>query len=53
MMGMTDYPYYSCQAVTWANELALVNRRDKKNLFKWEKVVNNLPGTSTYDCCHP
>ena len=50
MTGLTDFPYHACQAVPWAKELALVNRQDKKNVFKWERVVNNLPVTSTYDC---
>ena len=53
MTGLTDFPYHACQAVPWAKELALVNRQDKKNVFKWERVVNNLPVTSTYDCCWP
>ena len=31
MIGLTDSSYYACQAVTWAKEMALVNRRYKKN----------------------
>ena len=29
------------------------NRLDNINPSKWEIVVNNLPGTSTYYCCWP
>ena len=52
-MGLTDFPYHTCQAVTWSKKLALGNIKDKKNPFKWEKVVNNSPGTSTYDFFWP
>ena len=53
MMYLTDFPYQSCQAATWAKDLDMGNIKDKKNPFKWDKVVNNLPGTSTYDYCRP
>ena len=51
MIKLTNFPCHACHVVTWDKELALVNRRDKTYMFKWEKVANNLPGTSTYDCC--
>ena len=53
IMGLTDLPYHAYQEVTWANEFNMINIRDKKKSFKWEKVVNNLPGKSTYGCCWP
>ena len=53
MMGLADSPYHVCQAVTRAKELALVNKQDKRNPFKWNRVMNNLPGTPTYDFCRP
>ena len=52
-MGLTNSTYHECQEVTWTMELTLGNIQDKKNMFKWERVVKNLPGTSTYDCCQP
>ena len=48
-MGTTDSPYHEYQELTWAKELALGTRQDKGNPFKWERVVNNLPGTSAYE----
>ena len=51
MRGFTDSTYHAFQAVTWANELDMGNIQDNKNTFKWKRVVNNLPGTSMYDCC--
>ena len=42
MMGLADSPYHAFQAVTWAKELALVNIQDKRNTFRWERVVKNL-----------
>ena len=49
IMGTTDSPYHEYQELTWAKELALGTRQDKGNPFKWERVVNNLPGTSAYE----
>ena len=37
--------------MTWDEELALGNIKDKRNLFKWESVAKNLTRTPTYDCC--
>lgn len=50
-MGINDSPYHEFQSVIWAKELALGNKQDKINPFKWERVVNNLLGTPIYDCC--
>ena len=46
---MKDSPYHAFQVVTWTKYLALGNRQDKKNTFKWERVVKTFLGTSTYD----
>ena len=44
---------FECQVVTWYKELALENRQDRENTFKWDKVVKTLPVTYKYDCCWP
>ena len=31
----------------------MVNRQDKENPFKWDRLVKNLPGTTTYEFCWP
>lgn len=31
MMGLTDWPYHACQAVTWAKIVALGDIRNLKN----------------------
>ena len=53
MMGLTNFPYQACQAVTWAKDMALGNRQDQENPFEWLRVVNNFLGTSNYNCCRP
>ena len=40
-MGLTNSTYHECQEVTWTMELTLGNIQDKKNMFKWERVVKN------------
>ena len=45
IMGLTDFPYHACQAVTWAKCIAMGDLLDPNNPFAWEKVVLNLPGT--------
>ena len=51
MTVLTDFPYHACQAVTWANEMAMEDKRDMKNPFEWSRVMINFPGTPTYNCC--
>ena len=53
MIGLTGYPYHPCQAVTWANCIAMGDRLDSNNTFTWYKVVLNLPVTEEYDCHRP
>ena len=53
MMGLTDLPYHACQAVTWANCIAMGDRLHSNNTFTWYKVVLNLPVTEEYDCHRP
>ena len=42
MMGLTDFPYHECQAVTWANGIALGDRHNPNNPFGWDIVITNL-----------
>ena len=39
--GANRSPYHTYQGVTCDMELTLGNRQDKKNMFKWERVVKN------------
>ena len=41
-MGFTDCPYHACQEVTWDKTIAIGNRRDSMNPFRWERVVVNF-----------
>ena len=45
MMGITDYPYHACQAVTWAKRISLGDMRYSDDTFSWDRVVVNLPGS--------
>ena len=29
------------------------DRRDPRNIFRWDRVVINFPGTEAYDFCQP
>ena len=33
MMGLTDLPYHACQALTWANHIAMGDQLDSNNHF--------------------
>ena len=44
IMGLTDFLYPSCQAVTWSKEVALGYRRKSRNNYVRYILVNNLPG---------
>ena len=35
MMELTNSPYHSCQAVTWAKSIAMGDRLDSNNPFAW------------------
>ncbi|KAL7576168.1 hypothetical protein ACA910_004823 [Epithemia clementina (nom. ined.)] len=48
-MGLTTPPYQATQAAQRVKRLALGNRLDPQNVFRWHKVVLNLPGDETYD----
>ncbi|KAL7568702.1 hypothetical protein ACA910_021697 [Epithemia clementina (nom. ined.)] len=48
-MGLTTSPYQATQAVQRMKCLALGNRLDHKNVFRWQRVELNLPGDVNYD----
>ena len=47
-MGLIDLPNHACQVVKWAKSVALGDRKSLNNPFGWDKVVVNLPVTTTY-----
>ncbi|CAJ1960069.1 unnamed protein product [Cylindrotheca closterium] len=48
-MGLKSSPFQAVQAIMVAKEIALGDRKDPKNAFRWDEVKLNLPGSSTYD----
>ena len=52
-MGFTTSPYQTIQGILWAEEVILNNPHDASNVFRWDVVVLNLPGTSDYDPTKP
>jgi hypothetical protein len=52
-MGLTSSPYQACQAMGVAEEVIRGDRSDPKNVFRWDKVVLNLPGSDKYEPSKP
>ncbi len=50
MMGLTSSPYVNTKGQLLATEVVLGDRHDPGNLFRWEKVIPNLPGS---EHCEP
>ena len=48
-MGLKSSPYQAVQAVLVAREVALGDRLDENNAFRWKLVKLNLPGSREYD----
>ena len=48
-MGLRHSPYQAVQGLLWAEEVILGDRRDKENVFQWDRVQLNLPGSIQYD----
>jgi hypothetical protein len=44
-MGLTGSPYTCFQGACRGKRVAMGDRRDPRNVFHWETVVVNLPGT--------
>jgi hypothetical protein len=52
-MGLKPSPYQACQGGLQAKEIALGHPKDDNNVFRWERVVLNLPGNLDYDPSKP
>jgi hypothetical protein len=48
-MGLKPSPYNSIQGLSWLFEVIFGDRHDKKNVFRWDRVILNLPGDPYYD----
>ena len=48
-MGLKSSPYQAVQAMLVVKEVILGDPRDAENVFRWDKVRMNLPGSTDYD----
>ena len=47
-MGFCSLPYNAIKMFLVAEEVIKGSRHDRKNLFQWDSIILNLPGTSAY-----
>ena len=52
-MGLTSSPYQAVQAVLHAEERIRGNPSDPLNIFRWDDIKLNLPGSPDYDPSAP
>jgi hypothetical protein len=52
-MGLRSSPYQAVQAMVVAEEATRGKRRDPKNVYRWDYVRLNLPGSDAYDPSKP
>jgi hypothetical protein len=52
-MGVQNSPYLSVQSMAWHHEFVIGDRHDDNNIFRWERVILNLPGQKNYDPTRP
>jgi hypothetical protein len=52
-MGLRSSPYQAVQGMAFAEEFIRGDRRDPDNIFRWDSVVFNLPGSDKYDPALP
>ena len=52
-MGLKSSPYQACQAMGFVEEEIRGSRTDPKNVFRWDRVRMNLPGSDGYDPRQP
>jgi hypothetical protein len=48
-MGLKSLPYQVVQAIIVAKQVILGERLDAKNVFGWDEVQMNLPGSAEYN----
>jgi hypothetical protein len=48
-MGLKPSPYQTGQAMLFAEDVIRGCRFQEKNIFRWKRVVRNLPGSAGYD----
>jgi hypothetical protein len=53
VMGLRSSPYQAVQAMGVAEEVIRGDRHDPTNVFRWDKVVLNLPGSEDYNPSKP
>jgi hypothetical protein len=47
-MGLKPSPYQACQGALWLKRKALGEPSDETNVFAWDRVKVNVPGSTTY-----
>jgi hypothetical protein len=52
-MGLRPSPYQACQGMMWALEVIFGDRHDACNVFRYERVELNLPGSAQYNPSRP
>jgi hypothetical protein len=52
-MGFCPCPFFTIQALAWLEEKIFGNRNDLENVFHWEALKMNLPGSATYNPSKP
>ena len=48
-MGLKSSPYQAVQGMLVVKEVILGDRLDPDNVFRWDKIRMNLPGSESYD----
>ncbi len=52
-MGLRPSPYCAVQTLAWLEEVIGGDPRDPSNVFRYDKVELNLPGSADYDPSMP
>jgi hypothetical protein len=52
-MGLTSSPYQACQGMAFVEELKRGDRNDQTNIFPWDYVQLNQPGSERYNPAKP
>ena len=53
LMGLKSSPFVCTQTFAWSEEIIVGDHMEICNLFYWDKVILNLPGTLEYDPTMP